>query len=128
MRSAWLEFGTGSAKNMDNEGGRPFFFPGKVPGYEDKFPDMDRINPEYFKYVDRKIDYLNAKGFVPFIEVSRRDAACAGQILHVARFVCAFHPVRLVALSGEQHSPQPHPPRYHQRDGQPRRYSKRSGW
>ena len=38
VRSAWLEFGTGdsartgSAKNMDNEGGRPFVFPGKVPG------------------------------------------------------------------------------------------------
>ncbi len=74
IRSAWLEFGTGSAKNMDNEGGRPFFFPGKVPGYEDYFPDMDRINPEYFKYLDRKIDYLNANGIVPFIEVSRRDA------------------------------------------------------
>lgn len=74
IRSAWLEFGTGSAKNMDNEGGRPFFFPGRVPGYENQFPDMDRINPEYFKYLDRKIDYLNANGFVPFIEVSRRDA------------------------------------------------------
>jgi hypothetical protein len=74
IRSAWLEFGTGSAKNMDNEGGRPFFFPGKVSGYENQFPDMDRINPEYFKYLDRKIDYLNANGFVPFIEVSRRDA------------------------------------------------------
>ena len=74
IRSAWVEFGTGSAKNMDNEGGRPFFFPGKVPGYENAFPDMDRINPEYFKYLDRKIDYLNANGFIPFIEVSRRDA------------------------------------------------------
>lgn len=74
IRSAWLEFGTGSAKNMDNEGGRPFFFPGKVPGYENAFPDMDRINPAYFKYLDRKIDYLNASGFIPFIEVSRRDA------------------------------------------------------
>lgn len=74
IRSAWVEFGTGSAKNMDNEGGRPFFYPGKVPGYEDYFPDMDRINPEYFKYLDRKIDYLNAHGFVPFIEVSRRDS------------------------------------------------------
>ncbi len=75
LRSAWLEFGTGSAKNMDNEGGRPFFFPGKVPGYENYFPDMDRINPEYFKYLDRKIAYLNANGFVPFIEASRRDAS-----------------------------------------------------
>jgi hypothetical protein len=77
IRSAWLEFGTGSAKNMDNEGGRPFFFPGKVPGYEDKFPDMDRINPGYFKYLDRKVDYLNANGFITYIEVSRRDASMA---------------------------------------------------
>ncbi len=74
IRSAWVEFGTGSAKNMDNEGGRPFYFPGKVPGYANEFPDMDRINPVYFQYLDRKIDYLNANGFVPFIEVSRRDA------------------------------------------------------
>jgi hypothetical protein len=75
LRSAWLEFGTGSAKNMDNEGGRPFLFPGRVPGYEDMFPDVDRINPDYFRYIDRKIDYLNDQGFVPFIEVSRRDAS-----------------------------------------------------
>jgi hypothetical protein len=75
IRSAWLEFGTGSAKNMDNEGGRPFLFPGKVPGYENYFPDMDRINPAYFHYMDRKIDYLNEHGFVPFIEASRRDAS-----------------------------------------------------
>ena len=75
VRSAWMDFGTGSAKNMDNEGGNPFFFPGKVPGYENYFPDMDRINPEYFKYLDRKIAYLNANGFVPFMEASRRDAS-----------------------------------------------------
>ena len=75
VRSAWMDFGTGSAKSMANEGGRPFEFPGKVPGYEKVFPDVDRINPEYFKYIDRKIDYLNAHGFVPFIEVSRRDAS-----------------------------------------------------
>src|SRR5690349_14665491 len=46
-----------------------------VPGYETVFPDLNRVNPEYFKYVDRKIDYLNEQGFVPFIEVSRRDAS-----------------------------------------------------
>jgi hypothetical protein len=39
------------------------------------FPDVDRINPDYFRYIDRKIDYLNEHGFVPFIEVSRRDAS-----------------------------------------------------
>jgi hypothetical protein len=38
LRSAWEEFGTSSAKNMDNEGGRPFLFPGKMPGYENYFP------------------------------------------------------------------------------------------
>ena len=81
VRSAWLEFGTGpdartgSAKNMSNEGGRPFLFPGKVPGYENVFPDVDRINPEYFKFIDRKVDYLNEQGFVPFIEVARRDSS-----------------------------------------------------
>lgn len=75
VRSAWLEFGTGSAKNMDNEGGRPFVFPGKVPGYEMMFPDVDKINPDYFRYIDRKIDYLNSQGFVVFIEASRRDAS-----------------------------------------------------
>lgn len=77
IRSAWLEFGTGSAKNMDNEGGRPFFFPGIIPGYENSYPDMDRINPEYFKYIDRKIKYLNENGIIPYIEVSRRDASMA---------------------------------------------------
>ena len=77
IRSAWLEFGANSAKNMDNEGGRPFLYPGKVPGYEDVFADVDRINPKYFDFLDRKIDYLNDQGFVPFIEVSRRDASQA---------------------------------------------------
>ena len=73
VRSAWTEYGTKSAKNMENEGGRPFLFPGRVPGYETVFPDVDRINPEYFRYLDRKIDYLNQQGFVPIIEVARRD-------------------------------------------------------
>jgi hypothetical protein len=81
VRSAWLEFGTGpdarsgSAKNMTNEGGRPFLFPGKVPGYENVFPNVDRINPQYFRYIDRKIDYLNGQGFVVFVEAARRDAS-----------------------------------------------------
>jgi hypothetical protein len=75
VRSAWMDFDTKSAKEMSNQGGRPFFFPGKVPGYEDYFPDMDRINPEYFKYLDKKIAYLNENGIVPFIEASRRDAS-----------------------------------------------------
>jgi hypothetical protein len=74
LRSAWKQPGTASAKNMhDEDGNRAFFFPGKVPEYENYFPDVDRINPAYFCNLDRKIDYLNSQGFVPFIEVSRRD-------------------------------------------------------
>ena len=61
------------AKEEYNEGGRPFLFPGRVPGYEDVFPNVERINPEFFKYVDRKVDYLNEQGFVVFMEALRRD-------------------------------------------------------
>lgn len=82
VRSAWKQPGTDSAKDMHNEGGRPFEFPGKVPGFEDVMPDLDRINPEYFKALDAKIDYLNALGFVPFIEASRRDAGQAWKKFH----------------------------------------------
>jgi hypothetical protein len=60
---------------MKNEGGRPFLFPGKVLGYGSIFPDVEGINPEFFKYLNRKIDCLNEQGFVPFIEASRRDAS-----------------------------------------------------
>ena len=73
VRSAWRQPGADSAKDMHNEGGRPFLFPSRVPGYEDVFADVDRINPDYFRYMDRKIDYLNARGFISFIEVARRD-------------------------------------------------------
>lgn len=77
VRSGWGQPGTASAKDMHNEGGRPFFFPGRVPGYEDVFPDVDRINPAYFQQLDKKIDYLNSQGFIPFIEVARRDTGQA---------------------------------------------------
>lgn len=74
VRDAWGQAGTKSAKNMqDEDGNRPFLFPGKVPGFEDVVPDLDRINPAYFKNMDRKIDYLNSQGFIPFIEPARRD-------------------------------------------------------
>ncbi len=74
LRSAWKQAGTESAKGMhDEDGNRAFLFPGKIPGYEQYFPDVNQINPKYFRNMDRKIDYLNSQGFVPFIEVSRRD-------------------------------------------------------
>lgn len=79
VRAAWQQPGTQSAKDMHNEGGRPFEFPGKVPGFEEIFPDVDRINPDYFKALDKKIDFLNEQGFVPFIEAARRDTGQAWQ-------------------------------------------------
>jgi hypothetical protein len=82
VRAAWKQPGTESAKDMHNEGGRPFAFPGKVPGFEDVFPDVDRINPAYFRVLDEKIDYLNGLGFVPFIEASRRDAGQSWKRFH----------------------------------------------
>jgi hypothetical protein len=82
VRAAWKQPGTNLAKDMHNEAGRPFEFPGKVPGFEDLFPDMDRINPAYFRVLDQKIDYLNGLGFVPFIEASRRDAGQAWKRFH----------------------------------------------
>ncbi len=74
LRSAWKQAGTNSAKSMTDEAGRrAFLLPGKVPGYEKYFPDVERLDPAYFQSLDKKIDYLNAQGFVPFIEVARRD-------------------------------------------------------
>lgn len=79
LRQAWQSGGSAEssegaqAKRMHNEGGRPFEFPGKVPGYERVVPDFDQINPAYFRYMDRKVAYLNERGMIPFIEVSRRD-------------------------------------------------------
>jgi hypothetical protein len=73
IRAAWMDTDSSSAKDMHNEGGRPFLFPSKLEGYENVVPDFDRINPEYFKCLDLKIDYLNEQGFTAFIEVIRRD-------------------------------------------------------
>ncbi len=74
LRSAWRQAGTDSAKSMINElGQRAFEFPSRVAGYENDIPDLERINPEYFKMLDKKVDYLNAHGVIPFIEVARRD-------------------------------------------------------
>lgn len=74
LRAAWRQAGTASAKDMTNElGQRAFLFPGKAPGFEQVMPDVERLNPAYFQMLDKKMDYLNAQGFVPFIEVARRD-------------------------------------------------------
>ena len=84
LRNAWTADGSSrqgarnhmaSCKAMHNEGGRPLFFPGKIAGYEHIVPDYDRINPEYFKVLDKKIDWLNKQGITVFIETLRRDCS-----------------------------------------------------
>ncbi|MFO7955964.1 MAG: DUF5060 domain-containing protein [Candidatus Brocadiia bacterium] len=78
IRQAWEQAGTGSAKDMHDEtGNRPFRFPGRVPGYEDVFPDIERPNPAYWRSFDATVRYMNSVGFIPFIEVARRDVGQA---------------------------------------------------
>jgi hypothetical protein len=73
IRSAWAHPAAKSSKDMSNSGGRAFEFPGRVPGFENIVPDLEHINPAYFRELDKKLDYLNAQGVVPFLEIARRD-------------------------------------------------------
>lgn len=74
IRAAWPNGDEDRAEDMPNEDGeRPFFFPGKAVGYPNIAPDYMRLNPSYFRYLDKKIDYANAQGFQVFLETLRRD-------------------------------------------------------
>jgi hypothetical protein len=75
-RNAWEEFGVlvpggqPTAKSMHDERGyRPFEI---LPGRQG-LPDFDRIVPQFFRSLDRKMALLNAQGFVPMLETVRRD-------------------------------------------------------
>jgi Protein of unknown function (DUF4038)/Domain of unknown function (DUF5060) len=79
LRNAWEEYGVlvdgkPTAKAMyDERGYRPFQI---IPNH-DGLPDFDRIVPQYFQSVDRKMAYLNAQGFIPILETIRRDTGPA---------------------------------------------------
>ena len=84
IRNAWTIDGSSAqgkrdkvapCKDMHNEGGMPFLFPGVIEGYEETVPDYNKINPEYFKALDRKINWLNEQGITVFIETMRRDCS-----------------------------------------------------
>lgn len=63
-------WGTFTAKNMRDEYGNLPFEPSEAhPGVS----DFDRINPAYFRSLDRKMEFLAAQGFVPLLETVRRD-------------------------------------------------------
>jgi len=84
LRNAWEKFGhwspgaavttadgaTTTAKDMhDEDGHRPF----EVFADRDGLANFDRINPAYFRSLDRKLRHLADEGFVPFLEPVRRD-------------------------------------------------------
>ena len=86
LRNAWEKFGHWAArgeistadgaittgKDMhDESGNRPFAI---LPDREG-LADFDRINPAYFRSLDRKMQHLSQEGFVPFLETIRRDNA-----------------------------------------------------
>jgi len=74
VRGAWPNGDENRAENMVNEENeKPFFFPGKAVGYGEVGADFWRINPSYFRYLDKKVDYAAAQGFQIFIETLRRD-------------------------------------------------------
>jgi hypothetical protein len=77
VRNAWEKFGylvengKMTSKNMRDEyGNLPFIMAKDHPGVS----DFDHIVPEYFKSLDKKMQYLSDQGFVPLIETVRRDA------------------------------------------------------
>lgn len=64
-------WGTFTSKNMRDEyGNLPFEMSEEYKGVS----NFDRINPEYFKSLDKKMVYLSEQGFVALLETVRRDA------------------------------------------------------
>jgi hypothetical protein len=59
---------------MDEEGNRPFEMRDEpqVSGQR-VMADFWRLNPSYFRQLDRKMAHLAEQGFVPFLETFRRD-------------------------------------------------------
>ena len=76
LRDTWPNGNQDRAENMVNEENeRPFFFPGKAVGFGEVGANMWRINPSYFRYLDKKVEYAGALGFQVFLETLRRDIA-----------------------------------------------------
>lgn len=63
-------WGSFTAKNMrDEHGHRPF----EMSEEHEGVADFNRINPEYFQSLDKKMKFLSEQGFVPLLETVRRD-------------------------------------------------------
>lgn len=63
-------WGSFTAKSMRDEyGNLPFHMSEKHQGVA----DFNRLNPEYFRSLDKKMAFLSKQGFVPLLETVRRD-------------------------------------------------------
>lgn len=90
LRNAWEKFGydVSDAAGIDASGGLSYWGTYTAKNMRDEFgnlpfeiftnhkgvADFDRINPEYFKSLDKKMAYLSEQGFIPLLETVRRDA------------------------------------------------------
>jgi len=63
-------WGTFTAKNMRDEYGH---LPFEMSEEHEGVADFNRLNPEYFQSLDKKIMFLSEQGFVPLLETVRRD-------------------------------------------------------
>lgn len=73
----------GMCMTMHSDGGhRAFEMDGKCMGKGDICPDYDRLNPKYFQDLDKKMDYLNQHGIIPYVETIRRDAGPVWEAYH----------------------------------------------
>ncbi len=76
LRNAWEEFGVvvngkdPTAKSMHDERGYRSF---EIIPNREGLADFDRIVPEYFQSIDRKMAFLNQEGLIPLLETVRRD-------------------------------------------------------
>ncbi len=70
VRQAWEKNGMKTSKDMHDELGNMPFEPW---GKSKVIANFDKINPAYFKSLDKKIQYLDKQGFVTFLETVRRD-------------------------------------------------------
>lgn len=70
IRQAWEKNGMETSKDMHDESGN---MPFEKWEKSEIIADFERLNPDYFKSLDKKIRYLNDQGFIAFLETVRRD-------------------------------------------------------
>ncbi|MFZ1291377.1 MAG: DUF5060 domain-containing protein [Melioribacteraceae bacterium] len=89
IRNAWEKFGydVSEAKGIDASGGTSYWGTFTSKNMRDEYgnlpfemsndhkgvSDFTKVNPEYFKSLDKKMEYLSKQGFVALLETVRRD-------------------------------------------------------